>query len=69
MEIINNIYNECNSLGSALGFGAFEGGVIYFSIFSLIVLKGTDAIKKVLSQKKKPSKKSEAFDINVKIIK
>ncbi|MGL5634879.1 MAG: hypothetical protein ACRCX8_16830 [Sarcina sp.] len=69
MEIINNIYNQCNSLGSALGFGAFEGGIIYFSIFSLIILKGTDAIKKVMSPKKKPQEKTESLDINVKIIK
>ncbi|MGL5577109.1 MAG: hypothetical protein ACRDCW_16340 [Sarcina sp.] len=72
MDILNVIYEECHSLGSALGFGAFEGGVIYFSVFSLIIFKCTDAVKEVLDKnksKKKQVKKSEEVMVKVKVIK
>ncbi|MGL4451545.1 MAG: hypothetical protein ACRCTZ_10175 [Sarcina sp.] len=72
MDILNVIYEECHSLGSTLGFGAFEGGVIYFSVFSLIIFKCTDAVKEVLDKnksKKKQVKKSEEVMVKVKVIK
>lgn len=31
------IYNQCRSLGSAFGFGAFEGFIMYLSIIMLAV--------------------------------
>lgn len=34
------LYNQCRNLGNSLGFGAFEGAVIYFSILTLAVFKG-----------------------------
>ena len=70
MDILNNIYSECHSLGSAFGFGAFEGGVIYASIFSIIIFKGVDAIKEVIDKNKKTLKVvEEPISINVKVIK
>ncbi|MGL4655131.1 MAG: hypothetical protein ACRCWM_04475 [Sarcina sp.] len=72
MDIVNVIYEECHSLGSALGFGAFEGGVIYFSVFSLIIFKCTDAVKEVFNKKNKNKpveKKQEEIVMKVKIIK
>ncbi|WP_297519500.1 hypothetical protein [uncultured Clostridium sp.] len=70
MDIINIIYEECNSLGSSFGFGAFEGGVIYFSVFSLIIFKFIDAISNTLKKKKTPVKLEEdELTIKVKVIK
>lgn len=72
MEIINVIYEECHSLGSALGFGTFEGGVIYFSVFSLIIFKCTDAVKGVFDKKKSDKnveKKSEELVVKVEVVK
>lgn len=73
MDIINVIYSECEALGSAFGFGAFEGGVIYFSIFSLLILKVIDAIKVTIDKKKSNNKgrevKGEDLAFKIKIIK
>ena len=72
MDIMNMIYEECHSLGSSFGFGAFEGGVIYFSVFSLIIFKCIDAVKEVFDKKKNKKSvedKDEKISVNVKIIK
>ncbi|MGL5067059.1 MAG: hypothetical protein ACRC6T_04410 [Sarcina sp.] len=72
MDIVNMIYEECNSLGSSFGFGAFEGGVIYFSVFSLIIFKCIDATKEVFDKKKSKKKakaKDDEMSVKVKIIK
>ena len=53
MDIVNSVYQEFQSLGTSLGFGAFEGGVIYLSVFSIIIFKSIDAVKDVLDNKKK----------------
>ena len=53
MDIVNTVYREFHSLGTSLGFGAFEGGVIYLSVFSIIIFKSIDAVKDVLDNKKK----------------
>lgn len=68
MEIFDAIYMACEKLGSAFGFGAFEGGVIYLSAFSLIVLKGYDSMKSLVV-KDKVKKEESSLNINVKVIK
>lgn len=73
MDLINIIYSECESLGSVFGFGAFEGGVIYFSVFSLLIVKIIDAIKNTIESKKKNIVKGEVdtqeLALKIKIIK
>lgn len=72
MDIINIIYEECHSLGTNLGFGAFEGGVIYLSVFSLIIFKCVDAIKEVFDKKDNKvsnGEKREEVVLKVKVIK
>ena len=69
MLIIDTIVRECESLGSALGFGAFEGGVIYFSLFSIIVLKIIEAIKSTVDKKKENKSKSDDLSFKIKVIK
>ena len=59
MDIVNTVYQEFNSLGTSLGFGAFEGGVIYLSVFSLIIFKSIDVVKDVLDNKKKKEDKTK----------
>lgn len=65
MEIFNIIYIECEKLGNTFGFGAFEGGVIYFAVFSILLIKVIDSIKKVYENKK--SKKKNSLETKTKI--
>ncbi|WP_297435076.1 hypothetical protein [uncultured Clostridium sp.] len=69
MLIIDTIVRECEILGSALGFGAFEGGVIYFSLLSVIILKIVGAIKSTFDEKKKNKSKSDDLSFKIKVIK
>lgn len=74
MDIVNSVYQEFQSLGTSLGFGAFEGGVIYLSVFSIIIFKSIDAVKDILDKKKKKEeemKKQEEKEqvVTIKIIK
>jgi integral membrane sensor domain MASE1 len=39
LRLFNIIYTHCKVLGSAFGFGAFEGAVIYCSIILLAIIK------------------------------
>lgn len=42
--VLTLLYNQCKTIGTSIGFGAFEGFVVYFSIVTLAVLKGTSNI-------------------------
>lgn len=39
IRLFNYIYNNCKSLGSTFGFGAFEGLVMYSSLILLAIVK------------------------------
>ncbi|MGL4990405.1 MAG: hypothetical protein ACRC57_04435 [Sarcina sp.] len=76
MEIFKVIYMECEKLGNTFGFGAFEGGVIYFAVFSILLIKIIDSIKKVYENKKSkkkidlsPKTKVDEIDLKIKVIK
>lgn len=73
MEIIEAIVSECERLGSNLGFGAFEGGVIYFSVFSLLIFKMIDSVKNIVDKRKgnktKVKDKSDDVVFKIKVIK
>lgn len=69
MEILDVIYTECGRLGGAFGFGAFEGGVIYLTAFSLIILKGYDSMRTLIVKKKIDKQEKNPLNINIKVIK
>lgn len=45
--VLSFIYKQCLILGSAFGFGAFEGGVIYASLLTLLGFKVAENKKEV----------------------
>jgi hypothetical protein len=42
MPVFNYIYNSCRQMGNVIGFGAYEGFIIYGCIISLGVIKFLD---------------------------
>lgn len=45
LKVFYYLYDNCRVLGSAFGFGAFEGFVMYASVITLAIVKVNEAKK------------------------
>ncbi|HBJ1647836.1 TPA: hypothetical protein LA462_002351 [Clostridium botulinum] len=41
LRVFEFIYSKCTSLGNTIGFGAFEGFILYTGLILLIIIKVT----------------------------